>query len=466
MMASIALGTPSDIATDQAKALGQLLQHPPSQNRHPDAQWFPDAGLGLFIHWGIAAVRGEGDLSWTMLKNKKWHDGTITPNAYYQLIDQWNPNKLDFDKTLKAAKEAGFRYAVFVTKHHDGFTLWPSAYGEIGTKHSFNSRDFVKEYVDACHKHGLKVGFYYSPPDWYFDREYRKWQIKGEWLDMDHQPAERLTAPAEHVKKRIELARGQLTELLTNYGKIDLIWFDGGDGELSNAEVRELQPGIVMNRRNGEAGDYGDTEGKLPKKRFNTWFETCMPAWPLRMWSYHHNYPHANAAYVLTQLSCLRGWGGNLLANVGPLADGSLPEEAYLCWSEMAQWMKHSGEAVIATYPGSWPEKCNLPVTRSPNKAYIHFLPKLPVEIEGFPEEMKTLTKTKQVIPALPDYTNTAVLKDVSRPKNAILLRTGETIPFQWDSGTLTVTLSDNQRSGLVDIVKLEWAPTSTIRPL
>jgi hypothetical protein len=88
------------------------------------------------------------------------------------------------------------------------------------------------------------------------------------------------------------------------------------------------------------------------------------------------------------------------------------------------------------------------------------------VEIEGFPEEMKTLTKTKQVMPALPDYTNTAVLKDVSRPKNAILLRTGETIPFQWDSGTLTITLSDNQRSGLVDIVKLEWAPTSTIRPL
>ena len=120
----------------------------------PDAQWFPEAGLGLFIHWGLASPRASGDLSWGMLANKPWKDKTITPNDYYSAIKDWDPSKMDYDKILWAAKAAGANYAVMVTKHHDGFTLWPSAFGDIGTKYSFGGRDFVKEFVDACRKNG------------------------------------------------------------------------------------------------------------------------------------------------------------------------------------------------------------------------------------------------------------------------------------------------------------------------
>ena len=425
----------TDAADAQAAELQQSFQKPASQNTHPDAQWFPDAGLGLFIHWGIASVKGEGDLSWCMLANKPWYDATITPNDYYGLIRQWKPDQLDFDKMLGAAKAAGFGYAVFTTKHHDGFTMWPSAFGDIGTKSSFGGRDIVREFVDACRKHALKVGFYYSPPDWRFDRNYRSWSFTGKSLDMDHKPVVLPKKPADHDRKRAELVKGQVTELLTRYGKIDLMWFDGGKGEIPNDTVRTLQPGIVINRRNGGSGDYGDSEGKLPGRRFNGWFESCVTVWPMRKWSFSNQYPQTSAPMTLTMLSILRGWGGNLLANVGPAGDGSLPSSVTGIWTDMAAWMKHSGESVHGTRPGPWPEQVNLPVTTRDGAAYIHFLPTLPENLPGIPADEKTFTKTLQIIPSLPKYSETAVWKNAPRPGKVTLLRTGQALPFSYDNG-------------------------------
>ncbi|WP_159020763.1 alpha-L-fucosidase [Algibacter sp. L3A6] len=450
-----------EAAKAQAEALGQSGIQLTSQNRLSEAQWFPDAGLGLFIHWGMAAVQGKGGLSWTTLANRPWWDYTTVPNDYYALMEDWKAPNVDYDTMLAAAKAAGFTYAVFTTKHHDGFTLWPTEYGEIGTKHTFDGRDFVQEFVNACRKHGLKVGFYYSPPDWYFEREYRSWSFDRKVkLDMNHKQVDKLPKMSE--KKQEEgrnLVRQHLTELLTNYGKIDLMWFDGGKGQLPNDKVRELQPGIVINARNNEPGDFGHSEGKLPEKRFNTWFETCTPLWPMRFWSYQDNFPHADAAFTLTNVSCLRAWGGNLLANVGPKGDGETPEEAIVCWNKMAEWMKHSSEAVYEIMAGPWPEKCNQPITLSKDgkNAYIHFLPKLPESFEQFPSQMQKLRKTKDMIPTLPEYTNTVIWKDVPRPNSAVLLRTGEKIVFKWKAGTLTLTLPDVNRSGLVDVVKLSF---------
>lgn len=455
-----AKGDSIDTADAQAALLGQSHQKPSSTNTHPDAQWFSDAGLGLFIHWGVASVDATGDLSWYMLANKGWYDGTITPNNYYALIEQWKPDKLNFDQMLADAKAAGFKYAVFTAKHHDGFTLWPSAYGQIGTKHSFDGRDFVKEYVDACCKHGIKVGLYYSPPDWYFDRKYINWSYSGNVkLDMNHKPTAIPRKPKGHNQKRVELVKGQVTELLSNYGKIDILWFDGGKGEIPNQEVRRLQPGIIINRRNGEKGDYGDSEGKLPPKRFSGWFEACVPCWPIRMWSDHHNYPQASSAYSLAMLSILRAWGGNLLANVGPKGDGSLHTETLTAWADMAAWMKHSGESVHGTKPGPWPEKVNLPVTTRGQKiAYVHFLPRFPDQITGLPKEEHDITRYREVIRPMPKFTYTLTWKDVSRPpKAATLLRTGEDIEFVWENYTLTITLPTRLRSETIDVVKLQW---------
>lgn len=419
------------VADQQAEALEQSWQRPSSTNRHPDAQWFPDAGLGLFIHWGLASVGATGDLSWGMLANKPWKDRTVTPDTYYAWAADWMPDQVNYDRQLSLAKAAGFTYAVMVTKHHDGFTLWPSSHGDLGTKQHLGGRDFVREFIDACRKHGLKVGLYYSPPDWWFDRNYKSFAFRGPALGMNHEPRKLPAKPADHDARRKELVVGQVTELLSNYGRIDLLWFDGGKGEISNDEVRRLQPGIVINRRNGGGGDYGDSEGKLPDRRFKGWFETCETCWPAGKWSYTEEYGWDSATEVLEKLVRLRAWGGNLLANVGPKGDGSLPPQAVEAWSEMAIWMKHSGESVIGAGPGPFPDGVNVPVTTRPDLAYLHFLP---------------------------SHQGPAFWPGVRKPLKAILLRTGESVPFHFDEKGLQVELAAEVRTGSVDVVKLVFS--------
>lgn len=402
-------------------------------NPHPNAQWFPDAGFGLFIHWGMAAVHGGIDLSWGMLANKPWgDDGTITPNEYYALLEEWHPAKMDMDKIMKAAKSAGIKYAVFVTKHHDGFTLWPTNYGEIGTKKSFNGRDFVKEYVDACRKYGLKVGFYYSPPDWYFDRLVRSWNVDdSQWLDMNHQKIQPRVKPAGHDEAHAQMVRNQVRELLTKYGTIDQIWFDGGKGEISNDEVRKLQPGIVINDRNGDHGDYNsDFEGRIPQKRVNGWFEVCDPCWSNHWWSYSTNDTYENASSVITNLAKMRAWGGNYLANVGPMGSGEIPENVYGIWKDMAAWMKHSSEAIFNVKAGNYPENSSVPVTVKKNIAYCF---------------------------ALPGYQGYITLNEVRKPKKVSLLRTQETLSYIYDNGVLELQIPANLRTRFPDVVKIEW---------
>lgn len=413
----------------QAQQLKQVEQKAGLSSSIPQAQWFPKAGLGLFIHWGMTAVNATGDLSWNMLANKPWKDATITPNKYYEQVNSWNPDKMNFDKMLKAVKTIGVTYAVFVTKHHDGFALWPSKYGELGTKNYFGGRDFVKEFVVACRKNNIRVGLYYSPPDWYFGRKYKNFSYsKQVVLDMDHKPTVLPQVPDDFEQNRRAYIQHQVTELLTNYGKIDLIWFDGGDGEIPNKVVRELQPGIVVNRRNGGGGDFGDTEGGLPQKRFKGWFETCETCWPSRKWAFTENAGWDTAPEVITELVKLRAWGGNLLANVGPKASGEVPQQALQAWKEMAIWMKHSRESVIGTNAGPWPEDVNTPVTINDGVAYIHFLPGQKAEV---------------------------VWKNAPKPEKTILLRTKKPVVFTYEDGTLKMNVPENQRTNNVDVVKL-----------
>lgn len=233
------------------------------------------------MHWGAGSVGGVGGLSWGMLDNKPWKDTAVTPNNHYGWVKQWKPGRMDYDQMLADAKAAGFTYAVMVTKHHEGFTLWPSEFGDLGTKQTFGRRDIVKEFVAACRKHRLKVGLYDSPPEWWFDRKCKSLSYdKKKVLDMDHRPTKLSPRPRDHDAKRTELVRGQVRKWLTRYGKIDLMWFDGRRGECENREFRTLQPGIVVNMRNGPGGDFGHTENTLPSKRFKGWFETCVTCWP------------------------------------------------------------------------------------------------------------------------------------------------------------------------------------------
>ena len=172
-------GTAERQAADQHDVIGVAATRQDASGPvvTPD-HWFPQAGLGLFVHWGLASIPGNLDLSWGMMKNTPWdasvqNRNKLTPAAYFALAKQFNPTNYHPDRWLKAAKDAGFGYAVLTTRHHDGFALWPSKHGDFNTRTYLGGRDLVREYVDACRRQGLKVGFYYSPPDWYFDRQYR-----------------------------------------------------------------------------------------------------------------------------------------------------------------------------------------------------------------------------------------------------------------------------------------------------
>ena len=162
----------------------------------------------------------------------------ITPREYFKMAESFNPDNYYPEVWLAKAKEAGFRYVVLTAKHHEGFALWPSEYGHFNTKNYMGGRDLIRIFVDACRKVGLKVGLYFSGPDWYFDREYMSYLRSGAFkinpefsrLDQDLLPRNKTYTEEEtreHYKEYGEIANGQIEELLTRYGKIDVIWFDG-----------------------------------------------------------------------------------------------------------------------------------------------------------------------------------------------------------------------------------------------
>ena len=216
-------------AHDALKLLKTVKPVPVIRTDNPEAQWFPDAGFGLFMHWGIHSVAAI-EPSWAMMKNLPWRKGTkiekedslYLDRAYYSLLWQFHPENYDPDKWIKAAKDAGMTYAVLTSKHHDGYKLWPSEYGHLSTKQYMEGRDLLKPYVDACRKYGLKVGLYFSPRDW----SYPGYPVSMDWNNKYINP-ETPEQARYNFEKFFEYTAGQLSEILTRYGKIDVLWFDG-----------------------------------------------------------------------------------------------------------------------------------------------------------------------------------------------------------------------------------------------
>ncbi len=320
------------------------------RNSHPGAVWyFNPVQLGLFIHFGISAVHGDVDLSWGMMDNpirRQKGNGIVTPREYWAMAEQFNPTKYNPEEWLQAAKDAGFSYAVFTTRHHDGFSMWPSDVSDFSTKNYLNGRDLVREYVDACRKVGLKVGLYYSPPDWRFDQKYRSFMqgSRSESYperpheDIDHMPMDVIPEmPVEHYDKFIAYMNGQVRELLTNYGQIDLLWFDGTVNDISKAitieEIREMQPQIIVNDRmwGFGNGDYlSRFECRLPTEEPDMPWETSQLWHVGGGWSWVRNaHKYRNIDTTMMQYKTCKKWGGNLLLNIAPNAEGVVPEAYY-----------------------------------------------------------------------------------------------------------------------------------------
>jgi alpha-L-fucosidase len=408
---------------------------------HPEAQWFANAGLGLFIHFGLSSVDGRVDLSWGMMADTPWDKGAfkLTPEAYFALAERFSPDKYDPDHWLRAARQAGFRYAVMTTKHHEGFALWPSAYGDFSTKNFLGGRDLVKPYVEACRANGLKVGLYYSPPDWHYNRHRMSFRYHQQGATnyvpygLKHEPINLAPRTGEEERRWDEeyraYLRGQIEELLTRYGPIDLLWFDGGPETISIERIRELQPGIVINPRMHGKADFSTAEVEFPGKRPMGWWEMCA-IWNSGGWGYTSGERYRSTGSVLEEFSRVRAWGGNYLINVGPRPNGELPEVAYERLSELGAWMQHSGAALMDTSPGSWPDDCNVPFTVAENRRFL-------------------------LVP--PGFKGKVVLKRTAKPTEARLMRTGEPITFRYEGdemkGVVTLELPSGSRSGLVDAV-------------
>ena len=432
---------PYAVDETQTQEARQLFQASPPQtilsNTHPDAQWFPKAGLGLFMHWGIHSVAGIQP-SWAMIKNypaggdPNFHP----PEKYYALANKFDPRSYDPDKWMAAARKAGFTYAVLTTKHHDGYALWPSKFGNMSTTQYLGGRDLLKPYVEACRKHGLRVGFYFSPRDWH----YPNYPIDD--VDFDYSKRFKFSSIKDPDKNERNFENfyaytiAQLRELLTQYGKIDVLWFDGISwhpftdmrARQTLEWVRKLQPGIVINPRWDEVGDFETPETELPKGRPPGWWEACH-IWPKGHWGYVPSEEFQPLSWVLETLVRCRTWGGNLLLNVGPRPDGTMPDPFYQNSEILARWMIHSGESLIGADPTPGDGRSNVPITRRNGVWYLHVLPKHQGPVE---------------------------LRNVPFPRTIRLLRTGQSLPCKGGQ-TLVLEIPENTRTALDDVVAVTW---------
>jgi len=430
MLACIQLVSNASTSTDENSVLGPT--------KHKDAQWFPKAGLGLFMHWGIHSVDGIQP-SWAMIKNYPASDPADyhTVPDYYALAKKFNPQNYDPDKWIAAAKKAGFTYAVLTSKHHDGYALWPTKYGDMSTKQYMGGRDLLKPYVDACRKYGMKVGFYFSPTDWH----YPNYPVGDVDFDYNNRGKYHEVDPVVNQKRFDEFyayTMGQIEELLTRYGKIDILWFDGmgwnGINDIHTKEtytrIRKLQPGIITNNRwSGEAGDYGTPECNLPGQRPSGWWEACF-TWNGH-WGYNPTRKFESNAWVLQTLITCRKWGGNLLLNCGPAPDGTMPAGFYERCDELAVWMKHSKSSIIGAGPTPGDDLSNVPLTTSRNVWYLHVQP----EFKG----------------------SSVLVTDQRTPRHINVMRTKLELPYTKDNGQIKIDITEMERTSLDDVIVVSW---------
>jgi alpha-L-fucosidase len=437
-------------------ALGNAAVAKTSHTTNPDAQWYPDAGLGLFIHWGIASVKGI-NISWSMRDGLNGKPATITPNDYFAMAKDFNPTNFNPDKWLKAAKTAGFTYAVLTTRHHEGFALWPSDYGDFSTKNYMGGRDLLKPYVEACRKYGLKVGFYYSPPDWYFDRNFMNFSMRKNSppLGPDLKPRPEKKTPEEidaHNKAYAALIRGQLEELLARYGKIDLLWFDGkipgasGDEVMPISRIHQLQPGIVINGRFHGHGDFINYERTLTTgKVADGWAEYCN-TWS-DYWPYVTGAKFRANGFIIGQYVTCRSLHINYLLDVGPMANGELPDQVYTNFAVLGDWMKTNGESVKGISPLPAAESANVPATSSGAARYLFALPK-------FKDDGANGRVYENDL--LPPEGVTLMMSGISKPVSVKLLRDNSPLDFSYTNQTVTIQLPAAKRTQLVDVARIE----------
>ena len=359
----------------------------------------------------------------------------------------WDPQDFDAHKLVRLAKEAGAKYCVFTTRHHDGYCLWESALTDYSSARQAPGRDFVREYVEACREEGLGVGLYYSLADW---------RIPSYWVGEANDP--------EGWRFFCEYVHGQVEELLTQYGKIDVLWFDGPwphsakqwDSEALIRKIRSWQPELLINNRlDAEAqvggceqagasallGDFGTPEHQIVAESNHRPWESCqVTTW--RLWGYARGEHYRSAEQLLDFLCESASKGGNLLLNIGLDGNGLVPAAAAENLRRVGAWLDIHGEAIYGTEAGDLSEFVTYGhQTRRGNTLYLiyRFWPK----------------------------NSTAHLAGVASPcKRATLLSTGQSLCFECiPDGIVIQGLPIDDPCELFPVIRLEFDEPPKLHP-
>lgn len=352
-------------------------------------EWYTKARFGMFLHWGLYSIPARGE--WMRSFEK------LTDEEYGKYFEEFNPVDYDPKEWARLAKKAGMKYMVLTAKHHDGFCLFDSEYTDFKATNTKCGRDLIKEYVEAVRAEGLKVGLYYSLLDWHHE-DY------PHFSDGAHPMYQNPAYPDEgRVWERyVEYLHNQVRELCTNYGKIDILWFDYSFGEYSGEKwgatrlvnmVRQLQPGVIIDNRlevSGSGlgslasgnplpyhGDFVSPEQIIPQEGIRDvngdpliW-EACFTM--NDSWGYNLKDKYFKPAPMLIKklVECVSK-GGNMLLNVGPDARGNFPEESVSILKDIGKWMEKNGESIYGCGMSDMPRPDFGRITQKGNKLYYH----------------------------------------------------------------------------------------------
>ena len=426
-------------ATSRAGEETSLAARETQAQRDARIQWWREARFGMFIHWGPVSLK-EAEISWSRANSNPAcpNNGPIPVAVYDNLYKEFNPVEFDARQWVSIAKAAGMKYMVLTAKHCDGFLLWDSKVDDYNIMHTPFKRDVCAELAQAAREQGIKIGWYFSPMD---------------WRDPDCRSARN----AEFVKRM----QGEITELLTNYGKIDLLWFDT-DGrsalweqERTYALVKRLQPQIIINNRLepaaaqnagvaqsvGHQADYYTPEQSVGGFDAQHPWESCMTISRRGQWAWGGSNDGVKTfAECLNMLVRCAGGDGNMLLNAGPMPTGEIAPEQVNRLKEMGAWLAKYGASIHGTRGGPFkPGKFGVS-THKGNTIYLH--------VQQWPGETLTL-------PAIP----ARILRSQALTGGNVTIKQAD------DAIEVSLPASVRQESDTVIAMELD-RPASGIEPL
>ena len=354
-------------------------KYQPTAENLKNREWFQDAKFGLFIHWGVYSVIGDGE--WVMNQHQ------IPIKAYEKLPSFFNPTEFDAKAWVQMAKAAGMKYITITSKHHDGFAMFDSKISDYNiVKSTPYGKDVLKMLADECHKEGIKLFFYHSQLDWHHPDYFPRGFTGGNWTGR---------VESGDMNKYLEYMDAQLSELLTNYGDVAGIWFDGmwdkkdADWKLDRTYnlIHKLQPGALVGSNHHRTPYEGEdfqmfekdlpghnttgfspeqTIGELPKETC----ETINNSWGFNL----KDDQHKSRKDLIQYLVKAAGYGANFLLNIGPMPNGKIQTEHIERLKEMGEWINVYGETIYGTRGGPLSAREWGVMTQKGNKVYVHIL--------------------------------------------------------------------------------------------